>query len=692
MVGSALALSLLGIGAVKALPAGKPVEERQGVWIGDGSSIFVPGQGELPLCLTNIPLKQQKPCLLPPVPGQIEPSTKKQRQFAIGDGSGVFIPGDGNLPVCAVDIPLNQQPPCMLPPITGGLEPSTKKKRQFVIGEPSETFVPGQGSLPQCAVDIPLNQQPPCILPPIVGGLQPSTKKKRQFVIGDPSSGGISVLGEGSLPVCAVDIPLNEQPPCMLPPIVGGIEPPTLPPNQKRAFVLPPDAASNPKKVIETLELQLIKLQNKKNKTQEDLEDIEAIKVALKYLAGITISAPPGTGSTFTPGKRGFVLPADATTNAKKVIETLELELIRLQNKKHKSKEDVDDIEAIKAALKYLAGITNISAPPGTGSTFTLGKRYVNLDAVGTYATVCPNLEGAETALQVLMHKDHPTVEERTIMQKLAAFLKGCGITIVKSPDGTFTIIKPSDKKKRNTAAPQFDLTGLQAAYAALLKAASDVSPSTPSFANWLALQQISGLLEIYGAAPASLAVSSASHPKRQTGTITIGLKTCQLADVMGLRAALAALLTAYGPPATAPANIFLIEQVLVSAIQLCGQPVAGWTTIIPGTPIPGGPMIPDPTQPGGWLVPDPTVPGGEMKPSTRKTRAAPAPVGDPQALLEALKVLEQAYGTYGSGKIPVPVWLVMVNVVTILQSIPGVVVEGWPVLGQGSVVLTPST
>jgi hypothetical protein len=641
MVASALALSLIGLGAVRALPTGKTVEERQGVWIGPGSGVFIPGDGGLPPCLTDKPLIEQPPCLLPPIPGEIVPGKKKREV----------------------------------------------KKRQVIIGDPSGIFIPGQGDLPICLTDTPLNEQPPCFLPPIPGEIEPGKKRevnKRQLIIGDPS--GIFIPGQGDIPICLTDIPLNEQPPCMLPPIVGGLEPPTVSPKQKRGFVLPPDASTNPKKVIESLEKDLIRLQNKPHKTKQDLEDIEAIKAALLYLAGITnISAPPGTGSTFTPGKRGFVLPPDATTNPKKVIETLELDLIRLQNKPHKTKEDLEDIEAIKAALLYLAGITKISAPPGTGSTFTPGKRdSISLDTVGTYASECPNLEGAEIALQTLMHKDKLTVEERIIKQKLEAFLKGCGITIVKSPDGTWTIIKPSDKRDVGT---QLNPKGLQDAYFALMKAASEVYPSQPSFANWLAIQQISGLLEIYGVSTA-LTVDSAGHPKRQTDTITVGSKTCQLADVMGLRAALAALLVAYGEPSKAPVNIFLVEQVIVTALQLCGQSVAGWTTIIPGSPIPGGPMIPDPTVPGGPLIPDPTVPGGEIKPSDRKRQA---PVGDPAALLAALKTLEEAYGTYGSGKIPVPVWLIMVNIVTILQTFPGVVVPGWPVLGQGSVVLTPS-
>jgi len=155
----------------------------------------------------------------------------------------------------------------------------------------------------------------------------------------------------------------------------------------------------------------------------------------------------------------------------------------------------------------------------------------------------------------------------------------------------------------------------------------------------------------------------------------------------MGLKAALAALLTAYGDPAKAPSNIFLIEQVIVTALQICGQSVQGWTTLTPGNPLPGGPMIPDKGVPGGAIIPDPYIPGSPFKPSDKRQ----VPVKDPAALLEALQLLERQYGAYGSGKIPVPIFLIMVNMVTILQDIPGVKVPGWPVLGQGSVSLYPS-
>ncbi|KAK4139095.1 uncharacterized protein C8A04DRAFT_33443 [Dichotomopilus funicola] len=380
MVGSTLALSLVGFAAVQALPVAKTVEERQ-IWIGPGSGVFIPGDpNNYPPCFTDVPLNEQPPCLLPPIVGPIEPSTKAKRQATIGGGSTTITPGDGDeLPTCLAGIPVNEQPPCLLAPITGPIEPSTKAKRQITIGDGSGTITPGDPELPECLTDVPLNEQPPCFLTPIGGGVNPSTKK--------------------------------------------------------RSVVLPPDFTTNPKKAIAELKAELTRLQNKKNKTKQDRQDIAAIKAALKYLATL-----PGSGSTFTPGKRGFVLPPDFASNPKQVIIELEAELIRLQNKQHKTTEDLQDIAAIKAALTYIAGVTGISAPPGTGSSFTPGKRDGGVDTVA-----CPNLDGAEIAFETLIHSDAKTPEERYAIEQLAAFLKSCGITIVASPDGTYTIIKPSD-------------------------------------------------------------------------------------------------------------------------------------------------------------------------------------------------------------------------------------------------------
>ncbi|KAM7216932.1 hypothetical protein V8F06_007695 [Rhypophila decipiens] len=515
-----------------------------------------------------------------------------------------------------------------------------------------------------------------------------NTVEERQiFGIGE-GSGGIG-SGSGNLKPCSPTIPLEQQPPCIFSPIGGGIKPG----KEKRQISLgDPTNLSEQRAAIAALQQQLIVLQNKKNKTDAEVAQIAALQAMIAYKEGIlSISAPEGTESSFTHGRRQtLVLPPDYKTNTKKVIKELETRLIKLQNKKNKTPNDVSEIKAIKAALQYLAGIVSISAPEGSSSTFVPGKRSVSLDSVGTYASasVCSNLEAAELAYEKLMQsKTKLSVKQYIVFKQLEHFLAGCGIKIIQVPDGTSTIIKPSDKKRDVVSltplSPDFDLAGLETSYRAMVQG---LGSSSPSFSTWLTLQQIADLLQVYGVTVDRSAATFAPllTPKRQ---IAIGGKACELTDIMGLKAALAALLTAYGDPSKAPTNIFLIEQVIVTALQICGQSVQGWTTLTPGNPIPGAPMVPDKTVPGGAIVPDKPVPGAPLKPSDKRQ----VPVKDPAALLDALHLLEKQYGTYGSGKIPVPIFLIMVNMVTILQDIPGVVVPGWPVLGQGSVSIYPS-
>ncbi|KAL1835362.1 hypothetical protein VTJ49DRAFT_6944 [Mycothermus thermophilus] len=436
-----------------------------------------------------------------------------------------------------------------------------------------------------------------------------------------------------------------------------------------------------------------------------------------------------------------------------------------------------------------------------------------------------------------------PTESELILIDQLVAFLRGCGVNLTPTPGGGYTVIKPSDKRD---VSANVDVNALKKAYFVLADAATKTQPS---FSNWLVLKQLKDVIVLY-APSTSLTIDSARHPKRQ---LVSGDDDCQPLDVMALRSALAVLLTAYPDPAETPLNIYLIQQVMVAALQVCGVTIPGWTDIVPAptasvgpivpqptvsggplvpdptvsggplvpqptvsggpivpdptvsggpivpdptvsggpivpdptvsggpivpdptvsggpiipdpietaaptsepvetaaptsepvetavpttsepagtttcitpdpvetstttseavetssstlTPDPtvtGGPIIPDPTVSGGPLVPEPTVsggplvpevpiPGGEIVPSTKMKRQSI--VADPAALLEALKTLEEAYGSYGSGTIPTPVFLVMVNIVTLLQT-QGVNVAGWPpILGEGTVTIGPST
>ncbi|KAK4174142.1 hypothetical protein QBC36DRAFT_389196 [Triangularia setosa] len=819
------------------------LDKRQ-IWIGDAGSEFIPGQGPLKPCLVTIPLKGQPPCLLGPI--LTWPKNKRgveaRQTLIIGGPPGSVNPGlpGGGMPVCLPFPPKEKReaeapkpPKLTLPPdyatntkkvieqlearliVLQNKKYKTKQDIElikdlkealfYLAGITSISAPPGTGTsfTPGKRSDDVFQLLPPDYVTNtkrVIETLQKELiilqNKRRKtkddiakiqaikdallylagitHISAPPGSSSTFTPGKRDtfkLPPDATTNPkrvieqletelialqnkknktkadydlIADYKAALL--YLAGITNISAPPGSGSTFTpgkrdvlfkLPPDAATNPKKFIVQIEKDLVILQNKKNKSKADLELITAYKAALQYLAGITnISAPPGTGTSFTPGKRDvlFKLPPDAATNPKKFIVQIEKDLVILQNKKNKTKEDHQLIAAYKAALRYLAGITNISAPPGSETSFTPGKRSAEVDvnAVGAFEKLCPNIKGAQDALKQLLLKGQLSVEEIVVVRALVNFLKGCGFEPGEIPTPGPILTNP--KRDSPVLSAGFELAGLEKAYKELLTTAQlATSAGQPSFANWIALSTIADILELYGVKVDRSLHALSPLPKRQADSITIGGKTCKVIDILGLRAALAALQIAYGEDITkAPTTIFLIQQVLVTALQLCGQTVPGWTTIVPGNPIPGGPIVPQPTVPGGPLVPgpyvpgapvvpqptvpggplvpepyapgapvvpepyvpgspvvpQPTVPGGPIKPSDK--RQAPG-LSNATDLLAALNILEKAYGTYGSGTIPVPVWLIMVNLVTILQTIPGTVVPGWPVLGQGSVVLTPS-
>ncbi|KAK3990992.1 hypothetical protein QBC44DRAFT_323987 [Cladorrhinum sp. PSN332] len=437
MAGSIIALSLMGLGAVQALPAPQTIEERQ-IWIGDGSGVFIPGIDQpVPPCLVDGSSAPQAPCLLPFIPGGgiIPPGTGGGSIVPGYGGGGDGYPGDGG----EDDFPED-----------GGEEESQVEKRQIWIGDGTGIFIPGQGDFPSCLKDVPLKEQKPCLLGPI--STFPKNKRGiqvRQTLIGGGGGFFVPGIGLSPLPTCATGVPLSQQPPCLLPPIDGNGGLIWTPPKEKRQFtLLPPDAAANPKKAIEQLQKELIALQNKRNKTKADLQKIKDLKAALLYLAGITnISAPPGSGSSFTPGKRSFKLPPDATTNPKRVIEELEGELIALQNKPHKTKQDLEDIAAIKGALKYLANIIDIQAPPGTGSTFTPGKRDLFKLPPDAASNPKKAIETLELTLIGLQNKRHKTKEDIANIHAIKEALKYlAGIIDIQAPPGTGSTFTPGKR------------------------------------------------------------------------------------------------------------------------------------------------------------------------------------------------------------------------------------------------------
>ncbi len=520
-------------------------------------------------------------------------------------------------------------------------------------------------------------------------------------------------------------VPSSEQSPCFIsPPITGGLIPPKKKHKRQGSVGLggDPSSPSDIEKSLAALEFQLLGLKNDPNPTEKEATHISDLETVLKQALDYSVDAgkiSPRLGSSITnsvPGRiaRRFSLPPNTNSDIRQVIDKLERRLEVLQNESHKTEQDLAEIKDIKEALEYLAGVTSISGPPSSSSSFHPGKRQMFALGSGAYSAACPGVEGAELALEALLHKASPTAQEYLIMQQLKHFLAGCGITIISSPDGTSTTIKPSDKKlkARDDATvlpadrdPTLDTSGIQSAYVALTQS---IGTTKPSFATWLIQQHLADILELYGeerpsAGPAGATPTTPTPPSKRQGTITIGTGACELAQVVGLFQTLTELQQHYGNPNLAPQDVFLAEQSIVTALLLCGMPVPGWTTLTSGGggPVPSGPMTPDPGHPGGSISPDPGYPGGTINPDPahpgspfrpsdrRSTQALDPEVAD---LMAALQLLESKYGTFGTPGMPAPIVLIMQHIITTLIRILGVEVPGHPVLGGGTVTLGPST
>lgn len=380
----------------------------------------------------------------------------------------------------------------------------------------------------------------------------------------------------------------------------------------------------------------------------------------------------PITGGLNPPkGKRAeerFDLPADAASNPKKYIQKLELQLVELQNKPRKTPEDNRQIRKIKNTLKYLAGITSISGPDGGSTTFTPGKRSepLTLNSAGAYASSCPDTAGALQALQILT-RGSPSPQEKAIIATLTHFLTGCGATL-STGDATFVPITPRGPEGTTTL---FDISGLQETYIGTLQA---LHGGAPSFTVWLFLNDLADTLALHGVTvdrsfglPSTGGTVSLITPRQFT------TKSCDPTDAAILLYSLNSLLHKYGSdPSKIPPEVLAKIQYLAWILNSdCGFQVLGPAQggeIVPQPTIPGGSITPDPTIPGGSLTPDPTQPGSPFKPGKRSVAAAQ----------EALSVLEKAYGTVSSGKVPSPVLIPIGDLIAYLQG-QGVVVIGAP-------------
>jgi hypothetical protein len=472
----------------------------------------------------------------------------------------------------------------------------------------------------------------------------------------------------------------------------------TITPGKARrdGSVLGGSAPSDEKAHILDLEFEYEKLIHEYGKngpfwTQK--REKEIARELKKY--GITIDeSPDGTTTTITPGKvrrDGPILSGSEPSGEKLHILALEREYERLF---HQFGRDGPlwsqrrEKEIVKELSKY--GISIDESPDGTTTTITPGKARRQATLIGSlnYDSAPFDLKGLEQTLETLMQQygAHPPHDVYIVEEEIKHILLGYGITSFTAPDGTTTTIAPSTKR---TTTATYDIAKLEGI---LQIALQHFQGATPPLANWLILQHITSVLESYGiTVDNSGAVTSLgpSTKTRRQGTIGFG----DSVDTVALQALLAMLEATYGTKP--PRDIYLIEQAIATVLASRGIVVPGFTipggSLTPDPTTPGGGVNPDPTSPGGSLNPDPTTPGGALEPSTRRRDTAPPSSFSVAGLQAALMALETQYGTYGSGKIPVPVFIIMQNIVTILQA-EGVSVPGWPLLGSGSTTIGPSS
>ncbi|ETS86618.1 hypothetical protein PFICI_00446 [Pestalotiopsis fici W106-1] len=496
----------------------------------------------------------------------------------------------------------------------------------------------------------------------------------RQWEIGNPWT---TIIVGGSTPTA---VPTSG--PGIGPPITGGLNPP----REKRDDGAPSlgwgdsDAL---KAHIVSLELEYEHLvQEYGDKPPPSVAKREKeIEKELKEYGIIIVQTPDGTSTTITFGKVkrqgdiGPVLGGSDPSALKKYLTALELEYEALVHQFGNNPPSyvAKRKKEIETELKKY-GIAIIATPDGTSTIITPGKARrgdPSLDA-GAYGSAGYDLAGLEKTLESLWQQygTNPPHEVYIVEEKIKHILLAYGITVVQAPDGTSTVIYPSTRR----SFPDYDIEKLESIFESLLQ---EYNGERPPLDDWLVIQHTAAVLKSYGI----------SIEQYRTDTKR-SVPTGDSVNVVALQALLALLEATYG--SSPPLDIYLIEQTIATILGTQGIIVPGFPipggAITPDPTIPGGVITPDPTIPGGSITPDPTVPGGSINPSTKK-RDNP----DVEGLLAALAQLEAAYGSYGSGSVPVAVFIIMQNIVTILQA-DGVSVPGWPDLGGGSTVIGPST
>jgi chaperonin cofactor prefoldin len=262
--------------------------------------------------------------------------------------------------------------------------------------------------------------------------------------------------------------------PCILSPgITTGVHP-----SDKRQ-----GSGQDAEQAIAELQKELLALKSIPEPTDDDLAQIAAIEALILYTEGISgITAPPGVNTTLTHSRKRFTLPPDATSNVNKAIDDIEKQLEALQNKRYKTDDDLEEIEDLKAALKYLAGVTQISAPPGSTTTIHPGKRFT----LPPTSDVNKAIDELEKQLEALQNKSHKTDADRQEIKEIkSALLYLAGISQISAPPGSTTTLHPGKRQAIGTDACKVaEKAGVRETLIALLQAYGGPDTAPPNVAK----------------------------------------------------------------------------------------------------------------------------------------------------------------------------------------------------------------
>lgn len=330
---------------------------------------------------------------------------------------------------------------------------------------------------------------------------------------------------------------------------------------------------------------------------------------------------------------------------------------------------------------------------------------------------------------------------QRGIDQIKAFLAKNTGVDIDVSNPGVISIFEPGLKKRGGRHERPENIFAILDQWTALTTERYDRHHAPPAPVYLVACQLAQLLLDAGIDIDTSILqvwshFQIADKVKRQDGIFTLP-GSCNIDDIIGLETILATIMLIYGNEP--PAHIQSLRNAVTAALLFCGVAEADAGGMIPDRPSQGGGIIPDKPSEGGALEPDnpskggPLVPdrpseggnmvpdkpdqggkmkpdnpseggdlepedpviGGPIKPSDRKKRSLHRrqhPSLDLDALLETLAQLEDAYGSFGSGDIPMPIFIIMQTIVALLQSY-GQETKGWPdLVGDSVSMIPPST